>query len=131
MPTMKTRVNLTLDDTLVAAIDRIRAITGQPRTAVIMEVLEPSTPYFEQMAQMLEEAQQQKAQPSVQLMGNLEEVTRRVASGYGDLSPRARKLMEELLLEMSSEQSGGTGPRPVTRGPEFDSHISSKPLSIN
>lgn len=60
MPSRKPRIALTVPDELNSLLDRVADLTGIPKTKLIIEILEESTPVFEQMLSALEQIKQSK-----------------------------------------------------------------------
>jgi uncharacterized protein (DUF1778 family) len=50
----RNRINLTLPDNIIKAIDRCATITGQPKTALVMQALIEGLPVVLERAELLE-----------------------------------------------------------------------------
>lgn len=53
-PSERNRINLTLPDSMTRAIDRCSQITGQPKTALVMQALVEGLPVILERADALE-----------------------------------------------------------------------------
>lgn len=90
-----TRVNLTLPDDLVAALDRMGKVTGAGRATIIRELLIEGLPGLVQMAEALEMAQRK----NVDAFKVIADVMRDVAHDAGqlelDIRAQRRKAMRK------------------------------------
>lgn len=133
MPTTLPRLQLTMQPDLYAAISRLSSLTGQSKARVILDVIEPALPFFNEAARLVESAKELKAEPSKQLVENLARLGDKITAQPDGLSPRAAALMAELASELEAVRD--PAPRTVTRGallgptsPQAPSFLPSLPL---
>jgi len=110
MPTTHPRINLTVTPDLYATVDRLARLSGQPKTRVILDLLEPAAPFLNEVANLLETAQSLKMEPANQLTAKLAEVAQHIqayanaAANDPGLNPRAQGLLTELMAELASSE---------------------------
>lgn len=133
MPTTLPRIKLTVSPEFDAAISDLAALTRQSKSRTIMDVLEPATPFFQELARLIRTQKEIKEEPSRQLQANLEGLMQRMTSGL-PMTNRALTLMAELAKEMEQAEAAGTDedptPRSVTRGADFSPPSQPSPSSL-
>lgn len=130
MPTELPRLQITMPQALYDAVSRLANLTHQSKARVILDVIEPALPFFQQVGDLLETASQLKKEPANQLAANLDLLQQQLAAQNGSPSPRALSLMVELFKEIeASESSGATAPHPSNTGGKIPNPPPSLPSS--
>lgn len=109
MPTIKPRVQVTLETQTHEVIDRLAKLQGRTRGSIIAELLDSIAPVLAQTAALLEAAQ---AAPQDVLRG-LKSVVEGVHDDLLEVAGDGIKQMDFLLTELSG---GRVNPHVVTRG---------------
>lgn len=124
MPTSLPRLQIAMPQELYDAVTDLAELTRQSKARVLLDVLEPATPYFREIAQLIRNQEQLKAEPALQLQSSLQSVMERMTTGV-PMTDKASALLLELVQELqAAEEAEASTPRPVTRGVK-----SSPPLS--
>lgn len=113
MPTLKPRVQVTLEPQTHEVIDRFARLQGRTRGAVIAELLDSVAPSLGRTVALLEAAQ---AAPG-QIKKGLRDVVLGAHQEFLNISGDAAKQLDILLDQLGSEDADGTAdPHLVTRG---------------
>lgn len=109
MPTLKPRVQVTLEPQTHEVIERLAHLQGRSRGAVIAELLDSVAPVLAKTVALLEAA----AQAPQQVKDGLRSVVQSTHDEFLDVSGDMIKQMDWLFTELSG---GGANPHVVTRG---------------
>lgn len=122
MPTLKPRVNVTLEPQTHTVIERLAFLQGRTRGAVIADLLDSIAPVLGRTVALLEAA----ASAPQQVKDGLRSVVEGVHSELLAKSGGTNEQMDMLLERLSGGSDGGSTPVPVTRGSGTDSTPPSK-----
>lgn len=112
MPTIKPRVNVTLEPQTHAVIERLAHLQGRTRGAVIADLLDSIAPVMGRTVALLEAASSAPQQVRDGLRSVVEGVHDDLLAQAGVNSSQ----MDMLLQELSGGSSEGVNPHVVTRG---------------
>ncbi|MNF74320.1 hypothetical protein D3C85_1059950 [compost metagenome] len=112
MPTLKPRVQVTLEPQTHAVIERLAQLQGRTRGAVIAELLDAVAPALARTVALLEAASDAPRQVKEGLRAVVEGVHNDLVAVSGDMI----KQMDWLLGEFNGGPEAGSTPVPVTRG---------------
>lgn len=95
MPSKNTRVNLTLPDDVIDALDRLGKVTGAGRATIVREFLIEGQPLFAEMATAAEMASQKNID-ALRVMGDvLRDVSQKTDQLQLDIKARRRAAMRK------------------------------------
>lgn len=112
MPTIKPRVNVTLEPQTHAVIERLAHLQGRTRGAVIADLLDSIAPVMGRTVALLEAASSAPQQVKDGLRSVVEGVHDDLLAQAGVNSAQ----MDQLMHELSGGSQGGVNPHVVTRG---------------
>lgn len=113
MPTLKPRVQVTLEPETHAVIERLAYLQGCSRGAIIGELLEAVTPSLTQTVALLEAA----ASAPQQVKDGLKSVVEGIHEDLQEFAGDSSKQLDMLLNQLQSGGSdSGASPHVVTRG---------------
>lgn len=118
MPTTKPRVQVTLEPSTHAVIDRLAALQGCSRGAVISELIDAVAPALGRTVALLEAAAEAPNQVKAGLLSVVQGVHSELVAVSGDSIAQ----MDWLLGEFQGASGEGPTPVPVTRGSGMDLH---------
>jgi len=116
MPTLKPRVNVTLEPQTYVVIERLAAIQGRSRGSVISDLLDSIAPVMAKTVSLLEAA----ALAPQQVKDGLRSVVEGVHADLVQVSGDNVLQMDMLIGQLSGLSGGGPTPVPVTRGSGTD-----------
>ena len=122
MPTLKPRVNVTLEPQTYQVIERLAALQGRSRGSVISDLLDSIAPVMGRTVSLLEAAASAPQQVKDGLRTVVEDIHRDLVSASGHGSDQ----MDMLFDRLSSGSASGPTPVPVTRGSGTDTPRSSR-----
>jgi hypothetical protein len=122
MPTLKPRVQVTLEPQTHAVIERLAELQGRTRGAVIADLLDSITPVMARTVALLEAA----ASAPQQVKDGLRSVVQGVHDELVAKGGASTAQMDMLLESLSGGSASGSTPVPVTRGSGTDSTPNSK-----
>lgn len=122
MPTIKPRVQVTLEPATHAVIERLAVLQGRTRGAVIADLLDSVAPVMGRSVALLEAA----AAAPQQVKEGLRSVVQGVHDDLVAVSGSAARSMDELFEAYGGLSGGGSTPVPVTRGSGTDSTLTSQ-----
>lgn len=117
MPTLKPRVNVTLDPQTYGVIDRLAAIQGRSRGSVISDLLDSIAPVMARTVALLEAA----AVAPQQVKDGLRSVVDGIHDELVAVSGRSTQQMDDLFQAFSGGSPDVSTPVSVTRGSGTDS----------
>lgn len=112
MPTLKPRVNVTLEPQTYLVIDRLAAIQGRSRGSVISDLLDSIAPVMARTVSLLEAA----ALAPQQVKDGLRSVVEGVHADLVVAAGEDAHGMDQLIEHLSSVPREGSTPVSVTRG---------------
>lgn len=112
MPTIKPRVQVTLDFQTHEVIQRLAAAQGRTRGAIIAELLDSVAPVLARTAAMIEAA----SEASEQVKSGLRSVAEGVHSDLVGAAGEGIRQMDLMICELSADSTEEANPRVVTRG---------------
>jgi hypothetical protein len=124
MPTIKPRVQVTLEPGTHAVIERFAALQGRTRGSVIAEMLDSIAPAIARSVALLEAAVAAPESIKDGLRAVVEAAQEDLADAAGDASKQLDMLMRNLG---SDDAPDGVNPHVVTRGSGMDSTTPRKP----
>ena len=127
MPTLKPRVQVTLEPQTHAVIERLAELQGRTRGAVIADLLDSITPVMGRTVALLEAAASAPQQVKDGLRSVVEGVHNELLAKAGVNNTQ----MDMLLERLSGASGGGSTPVPVTRGSGTDSPPTSRAAKSN
>lgn len=127
MPTLKPRVNVTLEPQTYEVIDRLAALQGRSRGAVIADLLDSIAPVMGKTVSLLEAAASAPQQVKDGLRSVVEGIHDDLVGAAGD--PMGQ--MDALLEQLSGGSAEGSTPVSVTRGSGTDTTPTPKPKKTN
>lgn len=102
MPSTNPRINLVVSPAFYDTVTRLAKLSGQSRTRVLLDVLEPAEPFFNEVANLLESAVSLKTEPGSQLASNLAKLQEKLTVAQDGMTPRAQSLLVELMHELEA-----------------------------
>lgn len=118
MPTIKPRVQVTLEPQTHEVIERLARLQGRTRGAVIAELLDSVAPALIRTVALIEAAQEAPEQVKQGLRAVVDSVHDDLVAVSGD----SIQQMDWLLGELSSAPQEGVNPHVVTRGSGINPH---------
>lgn len=112
MPTQNPRLTITLSPPLDAAIRRLSELTGQSKSALIVELLAQARPVLERMSEVITVAQAATAEAKARMAANLDEAQTKLESHLGVVQDLWEQQTMDLLGEaeqVSRRQAKGAG----------------------
>lgn len=122
MPTIKPRVQVTLEPQTHEVIERLSRLQGRTRGAVIAELLDSVAPALIRTVALIEAAQEAPEQVKQGLRAVVDSVHDDLVAVSGD----SIQQMDWLLGELSSAPQEGADPHVVTRGSGLKSNTKPK-----
>lgn len=104
MPSTNPRINLVVSPSFYETVTRLAKLSGQSRTRVLLDVLEPAEPFFNEVANLLESAVSLKTEPGSQLAANLAKLQEKLTLSQDGMTPRAQSLLVDLMRELEVGQ---------------------------
>ena len=114
MPTIKPRVQVTLEPEVHEVIERFAALQGRTRGAVIAELLGEIAPALGRTVALLEAAQEAPNQVKTGLRAVAEGLHQELVNASGEANRQFQLLMEK--IEAGGDSDGRADPHLVTRG---------------
>jgi hypothetical protein len=118
MPTIKPRVNVTLEPQTHAVIERLAHLQGRTRGAVIADLLDSIAPVMGRTVALLEAA----SSAPQQVKDGLRSVVEGVHNELLEKAGVSNTQMDMLLERLSGGSQGGVNPHVVTRGSGISPH---------
>ena len=123
MPTIKPRVQVTLESETHAVIERLATLQGRTRGSIIAELLDSIAPTLTRTVALLEAAMEAPNDVKRGLRAMVEGVHQELVEVSGDATAQLDMLMDQLSGDGSP---GGANPRLVTRGSGLKSNTKPK-----
>lgn len=95
MPTQLTRVNLTLPDDVIEALDRMGKVTGSGRATIIRELIIGNVGLLGEMAQALELASQKNTDAFTVMANSMRDVASQAGQLELDIKKQRRAAMRK------------------------------------
>lgn len=118
MPTMKPRVSITLDPSVLEAVDRFCEVFGEKRATVLADLIQTAVPQMNRAAHLMEIA---KASPDRMKARFRDDLARATSDVLGDMEG-ANQALDAFLEQMQGEldldlRRGGAKAREGTASP--------------
>lgn len=119
MPTLKPRVQVTLEPQTHAVIERLALLQGRTRGSVIAEFLDSIAPSLTRTVALIEAAMEAPNDVKRGLRAMVEGVHQELVDVSGDASAQLDMLLGQLA---DTQESEGVNPHVVTRGSGINPH---------